>query len=44
MAAQRALLVQEIGKPLVLVEDHPIREPGQGQIQIKVTVAGKFDR
>jgi hypothetical protein len=43
MAIQRALLVQEIGKPLVLVHDHPIREPGHGQIQIKVTVAGKSD-
>jgi NADPH2:quinone reductase len=40
MATQRALLVQEVGKPLVLVKDHPIREPGQGQVQIKVTVAG----
>jgi hypothetical protein len=41
MATQRALIVQEIGKPLVLVENHPIREPGHGQVQIKVTVAGK---
>jgi hypothetical protein len=40
-ATQRALLVQEIGKPLVLVNDHPILEPGNGQVQIKVTVAGK---
>jgi hypothetical protein len=43
MATQRALLVQEIGKPLVLVQDHPIREPGHGQVQIKVTVAGMSD-
>jgi hypothetical protein len=41
MAIQRALIVQEIGKPLVLVQDHPILEPGNGQVQIKVTVAGK---
>jgi hypothetical protein len=40
-ATQRALLVQEIGKPLVLVHDHPILKPGNGQVQIKVTVAGK---
>ena len=44
MATQRALLVQEIGKPLVLAEDRPILEPGTGQIQIKVTVAGESDR
>jgi D-arabinose 1-dehydrogenase-like Zn-dependent alcohol dehydrogenase len=43
MAIQRALLVQEVGKPLVLVQNHPIREPEHGQIQIKVTVAGKSD-
>lgn len=42
-ATQRALLVQEIGKPLVLVHDHPILEPGNGQVQIKVSVAGKSD-
>jgi hypothetical protein len=42
-ASQRALLVQEIGKPLVLVHDHPILEPGNGQVQIKVTVAGESD-
>jgi hypothetical protein len=41
MAPQRALLVQEIGKPLVLVHDRPIPEPGRGQLLIKVTVAGK---
>lgn len=43
MATQRALLVQEIGKPLGVVEDRPILEPGTGQIQIKVTVAGEPD-
>jgi NADPH2:quinone reductase len=44
MATQRALLVQEIGKPLVLVHDRPIPEPGRGQILIKVTVAGKSNK
>jgi hypothetical protein len=42
-ATQRALLVQEIGKPLVLVHDHPILEPRNGQVQIKVTVAGRSE-
>jgi hypothetical protein len=41
MATQKALLVQDIGKPLVLVHDRLIPKPGHGQIQIKVTVAGK---
>ena len=40
MTSQRALLVQEIGKPLVLVDNHPILNPSSGQVQIKVTVAG----
>jgi hypothetical protein len=43
MATQRALLVQEVGKPLVLVHDRLIPEPGRGQLQIKVTVAGESD-
>jgi hypothetical protein len=43
MATQRALLVQEIGKPLVLIHDRLIPKPGNGQIQIKVTVAGKSE-
>lgn len=43
MATQRALLVQEVGKPLVLVHDRLISEAGPGQVQIKVTVAGKSD-
>jgi hypothetical protein len=43
MSTQRALLVQEIGKPLVLVHDRQIAEAGHGQVQIKVTVAGKSD-
>ena len=43
MATQRALLVQEIGKPLVLVHDRLIPEAGHGHVQIKVTVAGKSE-
>lgn len=43
MATQRALLVEEVGKPLVLVHDRPILEAGHGQVQIKVTVAGKSE-
>lgn len=43
MATQRALLVQEIGKPLVLVHDRLVPEPGQDQILIKVAVAGGSD-
>jgi D-arabinose 1-dehydrogenase-like Zn-dependent alcohol dehydrogenase len=42
MATQKALLVQEIGKPLVIVHDRPTPEPGHGQLQIKVTVAGEL--
>jgi hypothetical protein len=41
MATQKALVVQEVGKPLVLVQDRLVPEPGHGQVQIKVTVAGK---
>ena len=41
MATQEALIVQEVGKPLVLVRDRSVPEPGHGQVQIKVTVAGK---
>ena len=43
MATQTALLVQEIGKPLVLVNDRLIPEAGHGQVQLKVKVAGKSD-
>lgn len=39
-STQKALLVTEIGKPVVLVTDHPIPQPGAKQIQIKVSVAG----
>ncbi|KAK9769616.1 putative Enoyl reductase (ER) domain-containing protein [Seiridium cardinale] len=37
---QTALLVTEIGKPIVRVTDWPIPEPGHNQIQLKVAVAG----
>jgi NADPH:quinone reductase len=37
---QKALIVSEIGKPVVLISDHPIPEPGPNQVQLKVTVAG----
>lgn len=30
----------EIGKPVILVDSHPIPEPGPNQIQVRVTVAG----
>jgi NADPH:quinone reductase-like Zn-dependent oxidoreductase len=38
--SQRALLLQEVGKPLV-VGDRPIPEPGVNQILVKVLVAGR---
>jgi hypothetical protein len=44
MATQRALLVQEIGKPLVLIHDRLLPEPGRGQLQIKVAVAGESNK
>lgn len=37
---QKALLVTRVGAPLVLVDNHPIPEPGPSQVQLKVTVAG----
>lgn len=43
MTTQRALIVQEIGKPLVLVHDRLISEAGPDQVQIKVAVAGKSE-
>lgn len=39
-STQKAILVKEIGKPVVLVTDWPIPEPGPSQVQIKVSVAG----
>ncbi|KAK9489185.1 chaperonin 10-like protein [Lipomyces doorenjongii] len=38
--AQKALVITDIGQPVVLVHDHAIPEPGPNQVQIKVTVAG----
>ena len=40
MSSQTALVVQELGNPLVAVHDSPIPQPGPGQIQVQVTVAG----
>ena len=37
---QKALLLKEARTPLVLVNNHPIPQPTDHQIQIKVTVAG----
>jgi NADPH2:quinone reductase len=37
---QKALLVAEIGKPIILTHDRAIPEPGPSQVQIKVAVAG----
>ncbi|KAH8692042.1 putative alcohol dehydrogenase [Talaromyces proteolyticus] len=37
---QKALIVSELGKPVTLVSDWPIPEPGTDQVQVKVTVAG----
>ncbi|QKX55268.1 uncharacterized protein TRUGW13939_02360 [Talaromyces rugulosus] len=40
MPTQKAIVVTELGKPVTLVEDWPIPEPGANQVQLKVTVAG----
>ncbi|KIW20283.1 hypothetical protein PV08_00858 [Exophiala spinifera] len=37
---QKAVLVTEIGKPVTLVDDWPVPQPGPGQAQVKVVVAG----
>ncbi|KAI8632377.1 putative alcohol dehydrogenase [Xylariaceae sp. FL1651] len=37
---QQALIVSELGKPVTLVSDWPVPEPGTNQVQVKVTVAG----
>jgi NADPH:quinone reductase len=39
-STQKALLVTEIGKPLKLVTDHRVPQPGKDQVLIEVTVAG----
>lgn len=37
---QKAIVVKELGKPVTLVTDWPIPQPGPNQIQLKVRVAG----
>ncbi|RYP17379.1 hypothetical protein DL765_004579 [Monosporascus sp. GIB2] len=37
---QKALILSEVGKPVTLVSDRLIPEPGANQVQVKVTVAG----
>ncbi|CAI6100727.1 unnamed protein product [Clonostachys chloroleuca] len=37
---QNALVVTELGKPVVLVTDWPVPEPKEKQIQVKIAVAG----
>ncbi|ORY62433.1 putative alcohol dehydrogenase [Pseudomassariella vexata] len=39
-STQKAVLLTEVGKPLVLVNDLPIPRPGPQQVQLKVSVAG----
>lgn len=38
--SQKALLLEEVGKPLV-VGDRPIPQPGKNQLLVKVLVAGR---
>ncbi|KAK6857853.1 alcohol dehydrogenase- zinc-containing [Apiospora arundinis] len=38
--SQQAVVVQEVGKPVVLASDQPIPIPGPRQVQLKVSVAG----
>ena len=37
---QKAIVATEVGKPLVLITDHPIPRPGPSQVQVRVAVAG----
>ncbi|KAF2800546.1 putative alcohol dehydrogenase [Melanomma pulvis-pyrius CBS 109.77] len=37
---QKAVLVTEIGRPLLLISDHPVPQPGPDEVLLKVTVAG----
>lgn len=37
---QKALIVTAVGKPVSLVEDRSIPQPGSNQVQVKVSVAG----
>jgi NADPH2:quinone reductase len=38
--AQKALLLREIATPLIYVDNHPVPQPADLQVQVKVTVAG----
>jgi NADPH:quinone reductase-like Zn-dependent oxidoreductase len=38
--SQQALVVKEAGKPVQLVKNHPVPEPGPNQVLLKVNVAG----
>ncbi|KAH7385154.1 putative alcohol dehydrogenase [Phaeosphaeria sp. MPI-PUGE-AT-0046c] len=40
MATQTALVVRKLEEPLEVIHDKPIPQPGLGQIQVRVTVAG----
>ncbi|KAI1325246.1 putative alcohol dehydrogenase [Xylariaceae sp. FL0255] len=37
---QKAVVLTEVGKPVVLMSDWPIPEPKEDQVQVQVTVAG----
>ncbi|KAH9909722.1 putative alcohol dehydrogenase [Xylariomycetidae sp. FL2044] len=37
---QKAVILTEVGKPVTLVTDWPVPEPGANQVQLKVSVAG----
>ncbi|KAF3491689.1 putative alcohol zinc protein [Arthroderma uncinatum] len=39
-STQKAVAVLEIGKPVANIISYPIPEPGENQVQLKVTVAG----
>jgi NADPH:quinone reductase-like Zn-dependent oxidoreductase len=39
MSVQKALVVKQIGSPVVLVTDRPTPSPGPGQVLVKVSVA-----
>ena len=40
MLTQKAVLIVEVGEPAVAVVEHPLPDPGEHQIQLKVAVAG----
>jgi hypothetical protein len=41
-STQKALIVTEIGKPLQLVDDHPVAQPGVDQVLLKVRLIQSF--